>query len=87
MEGGIQLCIAWNFIVDCISVMALISSYLRLYLHSFVATSDLYNIPRTTHDTMNKEGMLQRKNELDEGGRKVFYLYSIECVNCKPMLY
>lgn len=37
---------------------------------SLSTTSDFYNIPRTTHDTMNKEGMLQRKNELDEGGRK-----------------
>ena len=64
-----------------------LTSYLRLCLYSFAATSDFYNIPRTTHDTMNTEGMLQRKNELDEGGRKVFYLNSIECVNCKPMLY
>ena len=31
----------------------------------------MYNIPRSSSSEIHKEGLLQRKNELDEGGRKV----------------
>ena len=43
---------------------ALMTSYLSV-------VSGMYNIPPTSREEIFKEGLLQRKNELDEGGRKV----------------